>query len=168
VTSRHQPPDCVSEDLWIKKECRIRFVVTKFPTELVQLTSNRTIAIVSLLDCAFSFYQNYPCRLTVAEMEFELPCEESVFQAEYPFAEPHFRFARNITVLRAFQGLFNDTYQRGSPQRSPDTTHMDLTALDMFILIHCMDLLQSSLAFPFFTNPFIQYYTSLSTIICIP
>jgi hypothetical protein len=82
-------------------------------------------------------------------MEFELPCEQSVFQAEYPFAEPHFRFSRNITVLRAFQGLFIDNNQRGSPQRSPDTIHIDLTTLDMFILIHCMVPLQSFLAFPF-------------------
>lgn len=71
-------------------------------------------------------------------MESELPCKESVFQAEHPFTEPHFRLSRDVTIFKAFQGLFNDNAQGVSPQRSPEITHMDLTILDMFILIHRM------------------------------
>lgn len=99
------------------------------------LTLIRTVNIISLLDCAFFFYQNYPCRLTHAEMECELPCEESLFQSDHPFSEPNFRFTRNITMYEAFQNLF-DSPSNDSPRRSPETSPMDLTVLDMFILIH--------------------------------
>ncbi|KAJ5764743.1 hypothetical protein N7520_004302 [Penicillium odoratum] len=113
--SRHRPADSELEHLWIQKEGHIR-----------------TMAMVSLLDSAFFFYQNFPCRLTPSEMEFELPCEESVFQAEHPFAAPNFQASRDITAFEAFQGLFDD--DRGSP----NTTNMHLTTLDMFILIHLL------------------------------
>ncbi|KAJ5752203.1 hypothetical protein N7520_009120 [Penicillium odoratum] len=115
VKSRHRPADSELENLWIQKESHIR-----------------TMAIVSLLDSAFFFYQNYPCRLTPSEMEFELPCEESVFQAEHPFAAPRFQASRDITAFEAFQGLFDE--DRGSP----DNSNMHLTTLDMFILIHLL------------------------------
>lgn len=71
-------------------------------------------------------------------MEFELPCKESIFQAEHPFSEPHFRFSREVTISKAFQGLFDDNTQFGCRQQSLETSHMDLTILDMFILIHRM------------------------------
>jgi hypothetical protein len=100
------------------------------------------MGIISLLDCAFFFYQNYPCRLTPSEMEFELPCEELLFQVEHPFTVPHFRFSRDTTAFQAFQGFFDDNAQSGIPH----TSHMDLTTLDMFILIHCMIHVQLFLA----------------------
>ena len=98
---------------------------------------NSTVSIVSLLDCAFLFYQNYPCRLTHSEMECDLPCDEAIFRSEHPFTEPNFRFSRHLTIYEAFQNLF-DAPILESPQRTPDSSHMDLTVLDMFILIHSM------------------------------
>ncbi|KAJ5372948.1 transcriptional regulator family: Fungal Specific TF [Penicillium concentricum] len=110
VKARHLPDDQVLEHLWIQKECRIR-----------------TISIISLLDCAFFFYQNYPCRLTHTEMECDLPCDESVFFSEHPFAEPNFCFSRGLMLSGAFENLFDE---------APESNTMKLTALDMFILIH--------------------------------
>jgi hypothetical protein len=110
--SRHLPNDQLLEHLWIQKECRIR-----------------TISIISLLDCAFYFYQNYPRRLTLTEMECDLPCAESLFCSDHPFAEPNFRFSRGLQLSEAFENLFKET---------PESPPMDLTTLDMFILIHCM------------------------------
>ncbi|KAL2007443.1 hypothetical protein VTN00DRAFT_8881 [Thermoascus crustaceus] len=125
---RHLPEDRIHEYLWIQKESRIR-----------------TINVVSLLDCAFSFYQNYPCRLTHTEMECDLPCEESLFSSQHPFAEPNFRFTRDITVCEAFQKLFAEDQSTSASQsasrssvssNAPDD--MKLTVLDMFILIHLL------------------------------
>ncbi|CAI7640083.1 unnamed protein product [Penicillium pancosmium] len=118
VKCRHQPHEQLQEHLWIQTECRIR-----------------AISVISLLDCAFFFYQNYPCRLTHSEMECELPCEESVFQAEHPFSEPSFRFNRDITIYSAFQNLFEPVKQEG---QSADIYDMGLTVLDTFILIHVL------------------------------
>ncbi|KAJ5110039.1 hypothetical protein N7532_002684 [Penicillium argentinense] len=120
VKCRHQPQEQMQERLWIQTECRIR-----------------TIGVISLLDCAFLFYQNYPCRLTHSEMECELPCEESLFKAKHPFSQPNFRFTRDITLYAAFQGLFEPT-SRDSVAHSPAVGNMDLTVLDMFILIHVL------------------------------
>jgi hypothetical protein len=107
------------------------------------LTVSRTISIISLLDCAFFFYQNYPCRLTHAEIESELPCEEALFRSPHPFQDPKFRFSREITIYQAFQHMFELPTQDGSPA-SPLSSKMDLTVLDMFIVIHgtrvCLDL----------------------------
>lgn len=62
-------------------------------------------------------------------MECDLPCDESLFFSEHPFAEPNFRFSRGLKVSEAFKNLFDET---------PESNLMDLTALDMFILIHSM------------------------------
>ncbi|KAJ9311865.1 transcriptional regulator family: Fungal Specific TF and C2H2 zinc finger [Paecilomyces variotii] len=132
---RHLPEDRIHEYLWIQKESRIR-----------------TINVVSLLDCAFSFYQNYPCRLTHNEMECDLPCEESVFCSQHPFAEPNFRFTRNVTIREAFQQLFSEESANSKPVlgRSQSVSSaftqtsmqnledLQLTVLDMFILIHLL------------------------------
>lgn len=97
------------------------------------------------MDCAFSFYQNYPCRLTHTEMECDLPCEESLFSSQHPFAEPNFRFTRDLTVCEAFQKLFAEDQPISSSQSSSWSSvssnapnDMKLTVLDMFILIHRM------------------------------
>ncbi|KAL1886791.1 hypothetical protein Plec18167_000726 [Paecilomyces lecythidis] len=131
LNCRHLPEDRIHEYLWIQKESRIR-----------------TINIVSLLDCAFSFYQNYPCRLTHNEMECDLPCEESIFSSQHPFAEPNFRFTRNVTIHEAFQQLFSEeptsskpTLDRSQPLSSSSMRNLEdlqLTVLDMFILIHLL------------------------------
>ncbi|KAJ5887741.1 hypothetical protein N7495_007782 [Penicillium taxi] len=114
VKCRHQLDEKSSEELWIQIECRIR-----------------TVATISLLDCAFFFYQNYPCRLTYTEMENDLPSEDALFQSPHPFSEPFFRYSRNLTIYDSFQNLFDSS--DGSEIKT-----MDLTILDMFILIHSM------------------------------
>jgi hypothetical protein len=102
----------------------------------------RTINIISLLDCAFSFYQNYPCRLTHTEMECDLPCDEALYSANHPFAQPNFRFSREITVYEAFQSLFSEDRPMTSSDPSRPQAHRNIaddphfTVLDMFILIH--------------------------------
>ncbi|OQD85170.1 hypothetical protein PENSOL_c105G02686 [Penicillium solitum] len=94
-----------------------------------QALEHLTISIISLLDGAFFFFQNFPCRLTHTEMQCDLPCDESLFFSEHPFAEPNFRFSRGLKVSEAFKNLFDET---------PVSNPMDLTALDMFILIHIL------------------------------
>jgi hypothetical protein len=102
---------------------------------IFHLTLCRTISIISLLDCAFFFYQNYPCRLTHAEIESELPCDEALFRSPHPFQDPKFRFSREITIYQAFQHMFDLPTQDGSGA-SPPSSKIDLTVLDMFIVIH--------------------------------
>ncbi|KAL1983961.1 hypothetical protein VTN96DRAFT_9735 [Rasamsonia emersonii] len=116
---RHLPEDRIHESLWIQKESRIR-----------------TINIILLLDCAFSFYQNYPCRLTPSEMECDLPCENAFFNSEHPFAQPNFRFSRETTVYDAFQFLFAE--DQPINQSSNGASNVKFTVLDMFILIHLL------------------------------
>ncbi|KAF4185574.1 hypothetical protein CNMCM7927_006518 [Aspergillus lentulus] len=118
---RHMPHDPMDEYSWIQKECRIR-----------------TVNIISLLDCAFSFYSNYPCRISHTEMEWDFPCKEAVFDSQHPFVEPNFRFARDIPISKAFDNLFeNPASEDGSQVHVPD--HIaDMTVLDMFILIHLL------------------------------
>ncbi|KAJ5895898.1 uncharacterized protein N7473_005297 [Penicillium subrubescens] len=121
VKVRHTPnEEQFEEQLWIQRECRIR-----------------TISIISLLDCAFFFYQNYPCRLTHAEIESELPCDEALFRSPHPFQDPKFRFSREITIYQAFQHMFDLPTQDGSGA-SPPSSKIDLTVLDMFIVIHVL------------------------------
>ncbi|EED15421.1 C2H2 finger domain protein (Zms1), putative [Talaromyces stipitatus ATCC 10500] len=127
---KHLPEDRIHETLWIQKECRIR-----------------TINVISLLDCAFSFYSNFPCRLTPPELECDLPCEESVFNCEHPFAQLKFRFTRETTVYDAFQHLFQD--EQGASACHHDQHHTNhcahspsigttLTVTDMFLMIHML------------------------------
>lgn len=106
-----------------------------------------TMTIISLMDSAFSFFQNYPCRLAHIEMDCDLPCEESVFGSIHPFAEPNFRLSRELTVSEAFQNLFDER-----PEDPPHSLHesskqegnpMGLTVYDMFLLIHRMSLFSS-------------------------
>ncbi|KAJ9489433.1 hypothetical protein VN97_g3815 [Penicillium thymicola] len=135
VKVRHLPDDQVLEHLWLQKESRIR-----------------TISIISLLDGAFFFFQNFPCRLTHTEMECDLPSDESLFFSEHPFAEPNFRFSRGLRISEAFKNLFDET---------PESNPMDLSALDMFILIHIlfsfinthMKLLGCSIRMDYFKDP---------------
>jgi hypothetical protein len=92
---------------------------------------------MTLLDCAFSFFANFPCRLTLSEMKFDLPCEEIYFSSPHPFSVHSFTFSRRITVLEAFQSLFpqqkstNPTINSGK-KANP----LGLNPMDMFILIH--------------------------------
>ncbi|KAH2465011.1 hypothetical protein KXV84_002637 [Aspergillus fumigatus] len=118
---RHMPHDPMDECSWIQKECRIR-----------------TMNIISLLDCAFSFYSNYPCRISHTEMEWDFPCQEVIFDSQHPFVEPNFRFSRDIPISAGFNNLFETPISEdGSQAHVPD--HIaDMTVLDMFILIHLL------------------------------
>lgn len=69
-------------------------------------------------------------------MECDLPCENAFFNAEHPFAQPNFRFSREITVYDAFQFLFAED-QPINPSSS-GASAVKFTVLDMFILIHRM------------------------------
>jgi hypothetical protein len=112
-------------------------------TKLTYVHENRLINIMTLLDCAFSFFANFPCRLIVTEMKFDLPCEEFLFSSQHPFSEPKFKISRELTTYEAFKSLF-------IPEKSsPPTSHgkknpLSLNALDMFILIHRAYLIPST------------------------
>ena len=98
--------------------------------------------IILTLDCAFLFFQNYPSRLTLAELDCDLPCEEDVWNAKNPFAEPSFRFTRILTIKRGVELLFNDNGK--SPLVEVATTKRTTTSVarpvftifDLFVLIH--------------------------------
>ncbi|KAJ5335501.1 transcriptional regulator family: Fungal Specific TF [Penicillium brevicompactum] len=109
IKSRHVPEDQALEHLWIQKECRIR-----------------TASVIVLIDSAFNFFQNYPCRLTQLELRCDLPCDETLFSSQHPFSEPNFRFARELTMTKAFENFLDESYVQP----------MDLNIMDMFILIH--------------------------------
>jgi hypothetical protein len=90
--------------------------------------------IISLLDCAFSFYQNYPCRLSHTELQWDFPCQESIFASEHPFAEPGFQVSRGLTLGDAFSSLFEEN-SGAEPSAVPNII-ANLEVLDMFVLIH--------------------------------
>ncbi|KAL4883948.1 hypothetical protein BJY04DRAFT_183566, partial [Aspergillus karnatakaensis] len=117
VRYRHTPEDGIDETLWIQNECRIR-----------------TMNIISTLDCAFSFYQNYPCRISHTELQWDFPCHDSILASEHPFAEPNFQVSRGTTISDAFSSLFEET----SSQTTPSVSIANLTVLDMFVLIHVL------------------------------
>ncbi|KAE8384113.1 fungal-specific transcription factor domain-containing protein [Aspergillus alliaceus] len=125
LTFRHGPEERLDEYLWIQRECRIR-----------------AINFISLLDCAFSFYSNYPCRLYHTEMECALPCVESVFESARPFQEPNFELSREITLSEAFQKLFDEESSRATTPSTPGSTVAGtlakLTLMDTFMLIHLL------------------------------
>jgi hypothetical protein len=74
-------------------------------------------------------------------MECEFPCDESIFNSAHPFAEPNFRFTRDITISEAFQSLFEEYPKQESsegyfPVSAYESTRMSLRVFDMWILIH--------------------------------
>jgi len=97
--------------------------------------------IITLLDCAFSFFANLPCRLTVSEMKFDLPCEETIFSSGHPFSEPNFAPSRNLTTFEAFQSLFGQVKTNVVTNQGKKGNPLDLNPMDMFILIHCTSTL---------------------------
>ncbi|PMD54151.1 putative C2H2 finger domain protein [Hyaloscypha bicolor E] len=119
--ARHELDDSVDEDLWIKKESQIRLM-----------------NIITLLDCAFAFFANFPCRLMVSEMRFDLPCEESIFSSPHPFAEPKFAPSRHLTTFDAFQSLFGQLKSTSVPNQGRKGNPLGLNPMDMFILVHIL------------------------------
>lgn len=134
--ARHLPSDRISEVLWLQKETKIR-----------------TISVIALLDCAMRIYSNYPCRITLAELDNDLPCKEAIFSSRHPFMQDESVFASRLTMSQAFALLFDgksklststaasvtslqaDELEAG-PSDGADAAY-DLTIYDLFILIHC-------------------------------
>jgi hypothetical protein len=105
----------------------------------VELRNNlpfaRLVNMITLLDCMFAFFANFPCRLTVSEMKFDLPSDELLFSSAHPFSEPHFIPSRHVTTFKAFQSLFGPTNLPTYPKNKKGNP-LGLNAMDMFILIH--------------------------------
>jgi hypothetical protein len=93
---------------------------------------------MTLLDSAFSFFANYPCRLTISEMKFDLPSEEFLFTSTHPFTDPKFTPSRQLTVYEAFQSLFGQQKVAVVPNQGKKGNPLGLNPMDMFILIHRM------------------------------
>ena len=90
---------------------------------------------MTLLDCAFSFFANFPCRLSMSEMKFDLPSEEAFFATLHPFSQRNFTPCRNLTTMEAFQSLFKPSQVSGHGTKG---NPLGLNPMDMFILIHRM------------------------------
>ncbi|KAK9439710.1 hypothetical protein VB005_07869 [Metarhizium brunneum] len=122
---QHLPQDRISEELWIRKETQVR-----------------TIIMIRLLDCAFLFFSNYPCKLAFSELEHDLPCENAVFNAKHPFAEENFRFRRGSTTAEAFEELFREQSNPPPAQRQCDVescvNYGSRTVVDLFLTIHLL------------------------------
>ncbi|KAN0106146.1 putative C2H2 finger domain protein [Hyaloscypha variabilis] len=121
MKARHELDDSLDEELWIRRESQIRLM-----------------NIITLLDCALAFFANFPCRLTVSEMRFDLPCEESIFSSSHPFAEPKFAPSRHLTTFEAFQSLFGQLKPTTVPNQGKKGNPLGLNPMDMFILVHLL------------------------------
>ncbi|OAP55201.1 hypothetical protein AYL99_10901 [Fonsecaea erecta] len=130
--ARHRPSDRISEVAWLQKETKIR-----------------TISVIALLDCAMRIYSNYPCRITLGELDNDLPCKEAIFSSRHPFMQDDSIFAPRLTMSQAFALLFDgkaktsdsttasqtDPSENGTSLEETDGS-CDLTIFDLFILIH--------------------------------
>ncbi|KAK0111605.1 hypothetical protein ONS95_001952 [Cadophora gregata] len=116
--ARHEFEDSQDEILWLQQESRIRL-----------------INIMTLLDCAFSFFANFPCRLSMSEMKFDLPSEEAFFATMHPFSQRNFVLSRNLTTMEAFQSLFRPSQ---APGHGTKGNSLGLNPMDMFIMIHLL------------------------------
>jgi len=97
--------------------------------------------VVIALDSALLFFQSYPCRLTLAEMDCDLPCEESLFSSRHPFAEPNFQFTRNLTLKQGMEALFSahgSTPELANIKRATTSGKPVFTLFDMFMFIHVL------------------------------
>ena len=108
-----------------------------------------TMNIITLLDAAFSFFKNFPPRLTMAEMKFELTCEEPIFAIAHPFSHPRFQCSRHITAYEAFRSLFSreqptiantSTTSWSNGETPPKATNisnpLQLNTLNMSVMVH--------------------------------
>lgn len=95
----------------------------------MKLIHKSTAHYVILVDCAFLFFRGLPLRVMTSEVECDLPCIETVFDAVHPFSEPDFAFRRSCPTMLVFQKLFLEDVDC--------LTELGLTLLDTFIMIHC-------------------------------
>ncbi|RDL41769.1 uncharacterized protein BP5553_01748 [Venustampulla echinocandica] len=119
--ARHDLEDSLDERLWIQNEERIRLM-----------------NVMTLLDCAFCFFANFPCRLTNQERAFDLPSEEHIFGSSRPFSEPNFVSSRHLTVFEAYQSLFTRHYSQPTQDQEREINPLALNLMDMFVLIHLL------------------------------
>ncbi|RDW92378.1 hypothetical protein BP5796_01772 [Coleophoma crateriformis] len=94
----------------------------------------RLFNIMTSLDCAFSFFSNFPCRLTLSELQCDLVCDQTTFASSHPFSEPGSRLSRRLTLIEAFQALFG----RKSSLQKTEADQVELNVMDLFILIHLL------------------------------
>lgn len=135
ATVRHELDDSLDEHTWILKEGRIRFVLKSLFFNSC-LPATRFINTITLLDCAFLFFANFPLRISFSEMNFELPCEEQLWASSHPFAERTFLPNRNVTLFEAFQSLFGQPKPTPVPVQATKGNPFGLNPMDMFTLIH--------------------------------
>lgn len=172
---KHELHDSIDEYSWIQKETRIRYERTlRFsPTSYADKSSCRTMSIMTLLDCAFCFFANYPCRIALSEMQYDLPCDEEIFACPHPFSEPGFHPSRHLTTLEAFQSLFGRgksavQSRHGNNDGNNDKSNpLELNVLDMFILIHRMLSYIRSLGLANLSSPLCSHTSTHNTILIV-
>lgn len=109
---------------------------------MTRLTFRRTVNIIWLVDCSFSFFFNFPARFELAEMQCDLVSKDSFFDSPHPFAEPGFRFSREQTLLGAVQTLLNPAARSDTPNDAAypympaELGASDPRIFDTFITIH--------------------------------
>lgn len=116
---------------------------------MLLLIKNRTIAGIALLDCAGRIYSNFPCRMTLAEFDTDLPCKEAIFSSRHPFMQDDSIFAPRLTISQAFALLFEAQSEEQEEDRQ-NPVSWGLTPFDLFILIHCKPLSLSLFSFSVF------------------
>lgn len=106
-------------------------------------------------------YSNYPCRMTLAELDNDLPCKEAIFSSRHPFMQDDSIFAPRLTISQAWALLFEpkarsaessasgqlarlESGESGAPPEDGENNY-DLTVFDLFILIHRKILSPTSL-----------------------
>ncbi|OCT46104.1 putative C2H2 finger domain protein (Zms1) [Cladophialophora carrionii] len=157
--ARHLPTDRISEIVWLQKETKIR-----------------TISVIALLDCAMRIYSNYPCRITLAELDNDLPCKEAIFSSRHPFMQDESIFAPRLTMSQCFALLFDgkaklpnstapsvlssqaDASEAEALLEGADT-NCELTIFDLFILIHCKATALVRVMKALMANPILVLYT---------
>jgi len=92
---------------------------------------------MTLLDCAFCFFANFPCRIAISEIKFDLPSEDHLYKPRHPFKETKFKPSRRVTVYEAFLSLFGNKNTAANLEQEKNGNPLDLNPVDMFILIHC-------------------------------
>lgn len=93
---------------------------------------------IALLDCGFSFFANFPCRLAFSEMRFHLPSEDRFYRSRYPFNEQNFLFSRQVTTYEAFLSLFGHNILQPNSHPEDMANPLSFNIVDMFILVHSM------------------------------
>lgn len=89
---------------------------------------------MTLLNVAFVFFSNFPSRLPITELRFDLHSEEAIFASAHPFSEPTFKLSRHLTVYEAFRSLFSK--DKVQPADGTAINPLGLGVVDMFTLIH--------------------------------